>query len=175
MLLCFYVNLRCCTTSFITWTLSLEAWIYGRVKERRSGRCDTCSDLVDFRVNPVWSNADIFFRSSHIWDSNSSPFSCRSFSSQREPTVVGSMIKTMTTIKMLVTMSLIIKIRMEKNILLLDELINENLSCELINPPNPHKRNRIDPHKNTLSDDPKLVTCPRSSSRFKTKPKKMWF
>ena len=42
-------------------TVSLEAWIYGRVKERRSGRCDTCSDLVDFRVNPVWSNADIFF------------------------------------------------------------------------------------------------------------------
>ena len=31
------------------------------MKERWSGRCDTCSDLVDFRVNPVWSNADIFF------------------------------------------------------------------------------------------------------------------
>ena len=31
------------------------------MKERRSGRCDTCSNLVDFRVNPVWSNADIFF------------------------------------------------------------------------------------------------------------------
>ena len=35
-----------------------------------------------------------FFFDLPIWDSNSSPFSCRSFSSQREPTVVGSMICT---------------------------------------------------------------------------------
>ena len=117
MLLFFYVNLRCCTISFMdsSWEFRLKAWIYGRVTERRSGRCDTCSDLVDFRVNPVWSNADIFFsifpygiqiqvhfHVGHflakgnqqllvpIWGSNSSSFSCRSFSSQREPTVVGS-------------------------------------------------------------------------------------
>ena len=31
-----------------------------------------------------------FFFDLPIWDSNSSSFSCRSFSSQREPTVVGS-------------------------------------------------------------------------------------
>ena len=35
-----------------------------------------------------------FFCDLPIWDSNSSSFSCRSFSSQREPTVVGSNIYT---------------------------------------------------------------------------------
>ena len=38
-----------------------------------------------------------FFFDLPIWDSNSSSFSCRSFSSQREPTVVGSITSVWTS------------------------------------------------------------------------------
>ena len=72
-----------------SWTLSLEAWIYGRVKERGAAG----ATHVQISWISAWIPSEVtrtFFFDLPIWDSNSSSFSCRSFSSQREPTVVGS-------------------------------------------------------------------------------------
>ena len=87
MLLCFYVNLRCCTTSFMD---SLLGSMDLRPRERAAG-----ATHVQISWISAWIPSEVtrtFFFDLPIWDSNSSSFSCRSFSSQREPTVVGSII-----------------------------------------------------------------------------------
>ena len=90
MLLCFYVNLRCCTTSFMD-SLFMRTPIGGmdlRPRERAAG-----ATHVQISWISAWIPSEVtrtFFFDLPIWDSNSSSFSCRSFSSQREPTVVGS-------------------------------------------------------------------------------------
>ena len=85
MLLCFYVNLRCCTTSFMD---SLLGGMDLRPRERAAG-----ATHVQISWISAWIPTEVtrtFSFDLPIWDSNSSSFSCRSFSSQREPTVVGS-------------------------------------------------------------------------------------
>ena len=90
MLLCFYVNLRCCTTSFMD-SLFMRTPIGGmdlRQRDRAAG-----ATHVQISWISAWIPSEVtqtFFFDLPIWDSNSNSFSCRSFSSQREPTVVGS-------------------------------------------------------------------------------------
>ena len=87
MLLCFYVNLRCCTTSFMD-----SPWRHGFTAAWKSGGAAGATHVQISWIS-AWIPSEVtrtFFFDLPIWDSNSSPFSCRSFSSQREPTVVGS-------------------------------------------------------------------------------------
>ena len=112
MLLCFYVNLRCCTTSFMDslWTGALQQraqqaerqgtgtsqglspWRHGFTAAWKSGGTAGATHVQISWIS-AWIPSEVtrkFFFDLPIWDSNSSSFSCRSFSSQREPTVVGS-------------------------------------------------------------------------------------
>ena len=95
MLLSFYVNLCCCTTSFND-GLSLHEnsdWRHGFTAAWQSGGAAGATHVQISWIS-AWIPSEVtrtFFFDLPIWDSNSSSFSCRSFSSQREPTVVGSM------------------------------------------------------------------------------------
>ena len=96
MLLCFYVNLRCCTTTELLHRLSLHEnsdWRHGFTAAWQSGRAAGATHVQISWIS-AWIPSEVtrtFFFDLPIWDSNSSSFSCRSFSSQRGPTVVGSM------------------------------------------------------------------------------------
>ena len=87
MLLCFYVNLRCCTTNFTD-----SPWRHGFTAAWKSGGAAGATHVQISWIS-AWIPSEVtrtFFFDLPIWDSNASSFSCRSFSSQREPTVVGS-------------------------------------------------------------------------------------
>ena len=77
----------------VSWTLSLEAsWRHGFTAAWKSGG-EAGATHVQISWISAWIPSEVtrtFFFDLPIWDSNSSSFSCRSFSSQREPTVVGS-------------------------------------------------------------------------------------
>ena len=94
MLLCFYVNLRCCTTSFMDSLHENSDWRHGFTAAWQSGGAAGATHVQISWIS-TWIPSEVtrtFFFDLPIWDSNSSSFSCRSFSSQREPTVVGSII-----------------------------------------------------------------------------------
>ena len=107
MLLCFFVNLRCCMTSFMD-SLFMRTPIGGMDLRRR----DRAAGATHVQISWIfaWIPSEVtwtFFFDLPIWDSNSSSFSCRSFSSQREPTVVGS-ITAINVIKISNKISIII-------------------------------------------------------------------
>ena len=82
----------------VSWTLSLEAsWRHGFTAAWKSGG-EAGATHVQISWISAWIPSEVtrtFFFDLPIWDSNSSSFSCRSFSSQREPTVVGSIMPSL--------------------------------------------------------------------------------
>ena len=92
MSLCFYINSHCYTPSFMV-SLLMGTQI-GGMDLRPWNKATERPVRYMFRSRGfLWISCEITrtnFVNLPIWDSNSSSFSCRSFSSQREPTVVGS-------------------------------------------------------------------------------------
>ena len=71
----------------------LSPWRHGFTAAWKSGGAAGATHVQISWIS-AWIPSEVtwtFFFDLPIWDSNSSSFSCRSFSSQREPTVVGSM------------------------------------------------------------------------------------
>ena len=94
MSLCFYVNSRCYTPSFMA-SLLMGTQIGGMDLRPRDKMTEWPVRYMFRSRGFPWISCEItrtIFFDLPIWDSNSSSFSCRSFSSQREPTVVGSII-----------------------------------------------------------------------------------
>ena len=70
----------------------LSPWRHGFTAAWKSGRAAGATHVQISWIS-AWIPSEVtltFFFDLPIWDSNSSSFSCRSFSSQREPTVFGS-------------------------------------------------------------------------------------
>ena len=92
MSLCFYINSRCYTPSFMA-SLLMGTQIGGMDLRPRDKATERPVRYMFRSRGFPWISSEItrtIFFDLPIWDSNSSSFSCRSFSSQREPTVVGS-------------------------------------------------------------------------------------
>ena len=73
----------------------LSPWRHGFTAAWKSGGAAGATHVQISWIS-AWIPSEVtrtFFFDLPIWDSNSSSFSCRSFSSQREPTVVGSITK----------------------------------------------------------------------------------
>ena len=92
MSLCFNINSRWYTPSFMA-SLLMETQIGGMDLRPRDKATERPVRYMFRSHGFPWISSEITrtnFFDLPIWDSNSSSFSCRSFSSQREPTVVGS-------------------------------------------------------------------------------------
>ena len=87
MSLCFYINSRCYTPSFMA-SLLMGTQIGGMDLRPRNKATERPVRYMFRSPGFPWISCEITrtnFFDLPIWDSNSSSFSCRSFSSQREP------------------------------------------------------------------------------------------